>query len=99
MAKMLGDNVLPDSVVSRRRQVRERVRDLRRPLRRFRESNVPGPDVVGSAEDKFTDLRNQVVSRDSVVERIRARRSSSSGNDSDSGGSDVEEQANSDQLL
>jgi len=84
MARLLGDNLLPDSVVSRRRQFRERVRGLRSPVQQFRESNVPGPDLIGTAEDKLVDFRDRIISRDSVVKRIRARRSSS---DSSSGGS------------
>jgi len=104
MTKLIGDNMLPDSVVSRRRQVRERIRDLRQPVRRFRESNVPGPDVVESAENELTSLRNRIISRDTVVDRIRARRASSSGtgsssDDTSNGGSDTSEMSSADELL
>lgn len=88
MARLLGDRLLPDSVVERRGQFRERVMDMRQPLRQFRERNVPGPDLIGTAEDRFTDLRDRVVSRNSVLSRIQARRESAgSGGDSNSGDS------------
>lgn len=96
MARLLGDNLLPDSVVSRRRQFRERVSDLRQPVRQFRERNVPGPDLVGTAEEQLTSLRNSIISRDSVLNRIRSRSStpdssgdSESGSESSSNGSAV----------
>lgn len=80
--------MLPDSVVSRRSQFRERLMELRQPVRQFRERNVPGPDIVGSAEDRITDLRNRIMSRDSVISRIRARRGGGSSDGSGSGSSD-----------
>lgn len=98
MAQLLGDRLLPETVVSRRRQFRERVRDVRRPLRQFRERNVPGPDIVGTAEDRLTDLRNRVISRDSVLSRIRSRRSGGSdgsSGDGSSGGGSGSQQSNS----
>ena len=81
MPEMLGNRVLPESFASQRRKVREKLSDVRRPVREFREENVPGPDVVGKFENTFTDVRDKFVRRDSVVDRIRNRR------DSDSGGS------------
>lgn len=83
MAEMLGNRFLPESVVSARRRMREQITQVREPVRRFREQNVPGPDIVGKAESQFTSLRNQFVRRDSVLEMIRQRSGSSGG----SGGS------------
>lgn len=82
MVRMLGENILPESVNSQRRRLRRRVRELRDPLRQRREQLVPGPDIVGSLENRFSDLRNRVVERDSVLSNITARRS---GGDGDSG--------------
>lgn len=82
MPQLLGDNVLPESVQSRRRQLRERVMGIREPARNFRENRVPGPDIVGTAESTLTDLRDRVVTREGVLSRIRERRSSSSGSSS-----------------
>lgn len=97
MARLLGDRLLPDTVVERRGQFRARVRDLRQPLRQFRERNVPGPDLIGSAENNLTDLRNRVVSRNSVLSRIQARRGSSDDGDNsgngDSGSKNVNDSA------
>lgn len=79
MPQLLGDRLLPESVVSRRSQFRDRVRELRRPVRRFRENTVPGPDIIGSAEQRLTDVRNRLVSRQSVLDRIQARRGGGGG--------------------
>lgn len=95
MARLLGDNLLPDSVVSRRRQVRQKISDLRQPIRQFRERNVPGPDLVGSAEEQFMNLRNKLVSRDSVMSRIRSRNGTNNSEDaSGSGGNGERSKAN-----
>ena len=86
MARMLGEKFLPESVQERRRQVRERAMSLREPVRNFREQNVPGPDILGRVESRVTSLRDRAVSRDSVLERIRMRRSGDGGS-GDSGNS------------
>lgn len=88
MPQLLGDRFLPDTVVERRSQLRERVMDLRQPVREAREQYVPGPDLIGSAESTLTDLRNRVVSRQSVLSRIKSRRSSSGGTSSSNGSGD-----------
>lgn len=101
MPQLLGDRLLPDTVVERRNQFRERVMELRRPIRDARERMLPGPDLVGNAEDRLTDLRNRVVSRQSVVGRIRQRRSDSGGNSSSNGngsGSSESGQVNTSQM-
>lgn len=85
VGSMLGDNVLPESVQSRRRQVRSRLDSLREPIRQRRQNTVPGPDVVGRAEDAFTGLRNRAVSRDSVLERISDMRGNGNGGGNGSG--------------
>lgn len=71
---MALQSVLPDSVNQRRRQVRQRLQGLREPIRSRREQLVPGPDVVGAAEERFANLRSQVTRRDSILQRIRQRR-------------------------
>lgn len=83
MARMLGDRLLPESVQSRRRQLRQRAQNLRDPIRNRRENLVPGPDVFGRAESTASDLRDRFVQRDGVVSRIRARRN---GNDNSGNG-------------
>lgn len=79
MARLLGDSVLPERVQSRRRSLRNRLTELRDPVRRFREQNVPGPDVVGRLESNVSDLRDRFVSRTTVLERIRQRRQDGEG--------------------
>lgn len=74
MARMLGDAVLPEQIQSSRRRLRNRLSDLRQPVRQFREENVPGPNVVGNLESRFSDLRDRFVSRTTVLERIRSQR-------------------------
>lgn len=85
MPDMLGDNLLPDSVQSRRRGVRRRLQNLRDPVRSTRERVIPGPDVVGRAETSFSDLRRRVVSADGLMDRIRERREEGSDGGDDSG--------------
>lgn len=82
---MLGDNLLPDAVQSRRRQLRSRVEGLRQPIRQRRQNIVPGPDVVGRLEDTVTGLRNKAVDRDAVLARIRERRADSGGSGTSDG--------------
>lgn len=79
MARMLGERFLPESVTQRRRSLRNRVQDLREPIRQFREQNVPGPDLIGRAESSIMGLRNRFVERDSVLSGIMARRSGGGG--------------------
>lgn len=81
---MLGDKLLPESVQTRRRDLRSRVNELRQPLRQRRQNLVPGPDVVGEAENRLGNIRNRVVDRQTVLERIQSMRQ----NNSDSGSSD-----------
>lgn len=76
MPRMLGEGFLPESVQSQRNKLRNRLQDMREPIRSRRQSLVPGPDVIGKAESTFMDLRDRVVSRTTVLDRIRARRAS-----------------------
>lgn len=98
MARLIGDNRLPSSVQRKRRRMREKVNDLREPIREKRESYVPGPDVIGSVESRASSLRDKFVTSDSLVSRIRDR--SPIGGDGDSGddgdnGSEEESQESS----
>lgn len=79
MARMLGERLLPESVNSRRRQLRERVRDVREPVRSKRMDLVPGPNLLGKAETTLSDLRDSVVERESILSKIKARRSDGNG--------------------
>lgn len=94
MPQMLGESVLPDSVNSRRRQVRERVQSLREPVRSTREDVVPGPDVVGKLESQLMTARDRFAQRDGMLQgrdlgsRLMELRGSDSGNDGGSGNSD-----------
>lgn len=100
MAQMLGDNLLPESVTSRRRKVRERVRDLRQPIKERRQSvssKVPGPNVIDKAEESLTSLRNSFVTRDTMLSRISDRRDG--GSDSGSDGSSNGDGSNSGQTM
>jgi len=93
---MLGNRFLPESVVSVRRRFRERVNQARRPVREFREENVPGPDVIGRIENQAADLRSQVVQRESVIEKIRNRRG---GSGSGGGGTGSSNNSDSNQMV
>lgn len=84
MPRMLGERALPEAVQERRRQIRERAMSLREPVRNFRESNVPGPDLIGQVESRVSGLRDRFVSRDTILSRISERRSESAGGDSGS---------------
>lgn len=79
MPQMLGQKFLPESVQSRRRQLRNKVNNLRSPVRQKRTDLVPGPDIIGTAEDQLMGLRDGFVSRQGVLGRIKARRSDDSG--------------------
>lgn len=87
MAELLGDRVLPESVVSARRRMRARFSDLREPLRSRRSELVPGPDIIGRLEDNVTELRTRVVRRDGLIERIRMQRGGDSSGSNGSGNS------------
>jgi len=85
MARMLGESVLPESVNSVRRNIRNRAMGLREPIRRRREQLVPGPDVIGQVESSVTDLRDQFVSREGLLDRVRSQdMMSGNGNSTDS---------------
>lgn len=93
MARMLGEKLLPEAVQSRRRMLRERLMDVRDPVRRRRQEMVPGPDIIGTAERNLAQMRNKVVNRDGVLPRLRGGSggggpsSGSSSNSSNSGSS------------
>jgi hypothetical protein len=70
MVQLLGDRVLPDSVVQQRRKLRSSVNNLRDPIRQRREDLVPGPDIIGTVESNALDLRDRFVSRDMATQRI-----------------------------
>lgn len=72
--RLIGDRVLPESVTSRRRQLRSRLRELRDPIRTRREDLVPGPDIIGMVESNLMNLRDRFTSRDGLLSRIRAQR-------------------------
>lgn len=79
MPEMLGNNFLPSSITSARRRFREKVTELREPVKRFREQNIPGPDVIGKTEEQMTSLRDDFVRRESVLSSIKDRASGSNG--------------------
>jgi len=95
MPSMLGDRLLPQSVQTRRRQVRSKLQDLRQPVKSRRESIVPGPNLVGKAENRFSSAKDRFLQRQTVLQRIKSMRqsqgqnqsSSSSGSSSGSGSS------------
>lgn len=79
---------MPSSVQRQRRRIREKVVDLREPIRQRRENLVPGPNIIGTVEDKLTDVRDSFVTRDSVVSRIKDRMGDEeTSGDNGSGGS------------
>lgn len=88
MARMLGDSIIPDSIQDRRRSVRRRLRELRQPIREKRQSLVPGPDVIGTVEQKLDNARTSVSTRDSLMDRISESRLSGSDDSSNGGGSE-----------
>lgn len=77
MARLFGDKVLPEAVQSRRRSLRMKLEDMREPVRQRREQYVPGPDIIGNLESSFSSARQNFVSRDTLLTRIRARRDTS----------------------
>lgn len=84
MADMLGGRVLPEMLNEQRRKLRSRLRDVRQPIRERREQSVPGPDVVGGAEEKLSDARQRLLDRDLPTDALPSIR----GDDSDDSGSD-----------
>lgn len=87
---MALQNVLPESVNERRMRLRQRFQSLREPIRSRREQLVPGPDLVGSVEERLMQARSQVMQRDNILQRIRQRRdgggSGGSGGDNNNSG-------------
>lgn len=86
MPHMLGENFLPESVMQRRRQVRDQLQSFRQPIKSARE-NIPGPDVIGQVENSAKSLRDKFVSRQSVLSRIKNMRSQAGSSGGSSGGS------------
>lgn len=93
MARMFGEGVLPESVNARRRQLRNRLQDLRDPVRNFREENIPGPDVIGSLEGSLMNLRTSVVERDSVLSGVRDRLGQGMAQESQNGETQTKEKS------
>lgn len=87
MATMIGERVLPDSVNSARRRVRNRVMELRQPIRTTREDLIPGPDLIGRAESQVMNLRDRFMTRDGVLSRIRSQQQNSTSQTSSGGSS------------
>lgn len=69
--ELLGERMLPEAVNQRRRSLRNTLQDFREPIRTRREQLVPGPDVVGLTEERVTNLRQRVMTREGVLSRIR----------------------------
>lgn len=90
MARLLGDRFLPDVVTQKREQLRERLLDIRDPIRRMRARTVPGPNLIGEVEGTVTDYRDRFVTRDSVLEMIRTRREDGSNDSKEEEESDDE---------
>lgn len=74
--------------------LRERLMDVRDPIRRRRRNMVPGPDIIGTAERNLTQMRNKVVNRQGLLPRLRGG-DNSSGSSSDSGNSSQNSGSNS----
>lgn len=72
---LLGERLLPEAVNSQRRSMRTRLRNLRDPLRSFRENNIPGPNVIGELEDRAIQTRDRFVTRDMALSRLQDLRS------------------------
>jgi len=90
MARLLGEDALPEQVNSARRTVRRRASSLREPIRSTREDLVPGPDVIGSLESRAMGLRSKLTSagnmqsvlseREGLANRLMNLRGSDSAN-------------------
>lgn len=87
MSPMLGEGILPQSVNDTRRRVRSRLRSVREPVRSTRQDLVPGPDLIGRAESSAAQLRDRVVNRDGLLQRVRSQQQDMMNNQSDSSGS------------
>lgn len=92
MSTLLGDRFVPESLQSRRRSMRRRLRDVREPVRSRREDMVPGPDLIGTAERQVSDLRNSFVNRGSVVGSLREMMDGVNGNEEEQEEENGEEQ-------
>lgn len=79
MPRLIGEGLLPDSIQSQRLKMRERLMSLREPVRSTREDLVPGPDLIGKAENTFKDFRDRFVTRESILDRIKMRRQDGEG--------------------
>lgn len=88
---LIGEEALPDSVQSRRESLRSKVSELREPIRRRRESSLPGPDLIGRGEEAIMDARDRVTSRDSPIGSILSR---IRGGEDDSGNKKEEKKMN-----
>lgn len=84
MAPMIGEGFIPESIQSRRRSLRNRLRNMRQPIMEFRQQNIPGPDVVGTVENNLMDLRDRFVNREKILSRIRSQ---TNNKESEEGGS------------
>lgn len=90
MAQLLGDRFLPESVTSARQRLRSRVADLREPIRSRRVELMPGPDLVGRAEDQVMNLRTRFVRRESLLDRIRMQRGDDSNGETSKSNGDTD---------
>lgn len=79
MARLLGDKVMPEAVQSRRRTLRSKLRNARRPIKQTRQDLVPGPDILGRLENSVMNVRDRFITRDSVVGRIKERQGDATG--------------------
>lgn len=74
---MLGEQVLPEEVQSRRRKVRRRLNQLREPIRSRRQDVVPGPDIIGTAEQNIMNLRSRLTGGSGILPSMRGSDGSS----------------------
>lgn len=98
MPRLLGENVLPESVMNQRRRLRERVNDLREPIRSRRVEYIPGPDLIGEVEGFLTSARNRVLRREGFGMDMMNIRERLNGEDEENGNGEeeVEENSNTD---
>lgn len=94
MPRMLGDKILPEGVQGKRRQLRSRIEDLRDPIRQKRRQFVPGPNIVGKAESKLSQLRDKFVTREGALSRIKELRSEDTGSSDNTGSSNTKSKSN-----
>lgn len=93
MARLFGERALPSSVNQQRRRLRSRLQDLREPIRQRRLEVVPGPNVIDQIEDQVRQARSTFVERQTMVERIKERRSRE-GNSGQNSTGEEEQQSN-----